>query len=232
MPSLRHSLALLVLTGILVISGFGEDVHLRVQITHETTAGEKSPNNANVVVWLTPIDEPASSTPMQHVRMVQKNKRFVPHQLVITKGTKVEFPNEDPFFHNVFSIYKGKRFDLGLYEAGGSRSVEFDRPGVSFIFCNIHPEMSGIIIVLDTPYFAESNSAGDVHIANVPPGRYRLDVWYERSSAEALARVSRVINVPLQHELGVLDVLEVVPANAPHKNKYGKDYDTNQPYKP
>lgn len=226
----RNFIALMLISGVFAISGFGEDIHLRVHIAHG--AGDKTQNDANVVVWLTPLDEPASVAPMLHVRLLQKNKRFIPHQLVITEGTEVEFPNEDPFFHNVFSIYKGKRFDLGLYEAGGSRSVKFDRPGVSFIFCNIHPEMSGIIMVLETPYFAESNGAGDVRLANVPAGRYRLQVWYERSSADALAKLSRVINVPQQHDLGTVDVPEVVPANVSHKNKYGKDYDTNQPYKP
>lgn len=218
--------------GILATPGFGEDFHLRVHVTHEASSGEKTTTDGNVVVWLTPLDASTDVTPMQHVRMVQKNKRFIPHQLVITKGTKVEFPNEDPFFHNVFSIYKGKRFDLGLYEAGGSRSVQFDRPGVSFIFCNIHPEMSGIVIVLETPYFGESNRTGDVNITDVPSGRYRLEVWYERSSAEALTKLSRTITVPMQHDFGVLEIPEVVPANIPHKNKYGKDYDTSQPYKP
>ncbi len=232
MPVLRKFIGVILFAGILASAGLGEDLHLRVKISHEESAGEKAANDANVVVWLTALDEPITVSPMQHVRMQQKRKRFVPHQVVITKGTKVEFPNDDPFFHNVFSIYNGKRFDLGLYEAGSSRSVQFDRPGVSFIFCNIHPEMSGIVMVVNTPYFGESNAAGEVTIRDVPAGRYRLEGWYERSSEEALRKITRVITIPLQHDLGTLEIPEVVPANLPHKNKYGKDYDTNQTYPP
>jgi hypothetical protein len=88
------------------------------------------------------------ASPAQTPRLVQKNKSFEPHILVIPAGSMVEFPNHDPFFHNVFSLFEGKRFDLGLYEAGTSRMVRFDRPGISYIFCNIHPEMSAVIITL------------------------------------------------------------------------------------
>jgi len=211
---------------------YAEDFHLSVHIRRESGSAAKSQGNAGVVVWLTPLDSTPTVAPLEHVRMVQKDKRFVPHQLVITRGTSVVFPNLDPFFHNVFSIYKGKRFDLGLYEAGSSRSVEFDRPGVSFIFCNIHPEMSGIILVLDTPYYAVSNEAGEVRIHDVPPGRYQLNFWYERSSSEDLHALQQKIAVPLQPGLGVVEVPEVIPESVPHKNKYGKDYDTSNPYKP
>jgi plastocyanin len=200
-----------------------------MRILHQT--GAKKDSNAHVVVWLTPLDRQVAVAPMQHVRLIQRDKRFIPHLIVITAGTKVEFPNEDPFFHNVFSLYKGKRFDLGLYEAGTSRSVEFDRPGVSFIFCNIHPEMSGLVLVLDTPYFAQSDKTGDITIRGVPPGKYRVEVWFERSSEEALNRLSRDISLPAQRELGTLDIPEVVPENVPHKNKYGNDYDQNELYK-
>lgn len=231
MPVLRNIVVIATLLARLSIGASGEDVHARIRIEHKSGPAEKTASNANVVVWLTPLDTPATAAPMQNVKLVQKNKRFVPHLLVITNGTRVEFPNEDPFFHNVFSIYKGKRFDLGLYEAGSSRSVVFDRPGVSFVFCNIHPAMSGVVMVLETPYFAQSNAAGQADIPNVPPGRYRLEVWYERSSEEALRQLSRVVEIPSQKDLGIIDVLEVVPVDVSHKNKYGKDYDANQPYK-
>lgn len=229
MPFLRRFATWALLALAPAVLARAEDVHAVVHVKHEAS---KIQNDGDVVVWLTPLGRTVSVEPMQNVRLVQKNKRFTPHLLVITKGTSVAFPNRDPFFHNVFSIYKGKRFDLGLYEAGTSRSVQFDRPGVSFIFCNIHPEMSGVVMVLSTPYYAVSNARGDVRIADVPPGRYRMNVWYERSSPEALQMLQRDITVPQQHEVGTLEVSEVVPENAPHKNKYGKDYDNNQPYKP
>jgi hypothetical protein len=208
------------------------DFHAKVTV-QRPPAGGKGAGNANIVVWLTPVGvSPPPPPPVLHPRLLQKNKRFEPHLLVIPTGTVVEFPNQDPFFHNVFSLYKGKRFDLGLYEAGGSRSVRFDRPGVSFIFCNIHPEMSAVVIVLETPYYGISNNAGEVHIRDVPPGRYRLDVWYERSSPEALNRLARQISIPGSGPAIVLEVPEVLPANVPHKNKYGQDYEKSSTYKP
>ena len=122
--------------------------------------------------------------------MVQRNKRFSPHVLVVQAGSMVQFPNEDPFFHNVFSLFAGKRFDLGLYEAGSSRSVRFDHPGASFLFCNIHPEMTAVIVVVPTPYYGLSDAAGRISIAGVPDGRYQLKVWHERSSPDDLKRLA------------------------------------------
>ena len=107
----------------------------RVAVDH----GGGKPDHSGVVLWLTAVGAPVVPPATGHFRLAQKNKQFEPHLLVIPVGSTVDFPNLDPFFHNVFSLYKGKRFDLGLYEAGSSRSVHFDRPGVSFIFCNIHP---------------------------------------------------------------------------------------------
>ncbi len=232
---MRRSLkpAVLALTlAILPASPFlAQDFHAKVTV-RRTPAGDKAAGNANVVAWLTPMGVSPPRPPVVHPRLVQKNKRFEPHLLVVPIGTVVEFPNQDPFFHNVFSLYKGKRFDLGLYEAGSSRSVRFDRPGVSFIFCNIHPEMSAVVVALGTPYYGISNNAGKVHIRNVPVGRYRLEVWYERSSPEALGRLARQISIPGDGPPTALEVPEVIAASVPHKNKYGADYDKSSTYKP
>jgi len=208
-----------------------QDFHAKVTV-ERSAAGDKAAGNANVVVWLTPVGSSPPRLPVVHPRLVQKNKRFEPHLLVVPVGTLVEFPNQDPFFHNVFSLYKGKRFDLGLYEAGSSRSVRFDRPGVSFIFCNIHPEMSAAVVALETAYYGISNNAGEVHIRDIPPGRYRLEVWYERSSPEALGRLARQISVPSEGPVTALEVPEVIAASVPHKNKYGADYDKSSGYQP
>jgi len=99
---------------------------------------------------------PVASARQPIYRLIQKDKMFTPHLLVVPIGSQVEFPNQDPFFHNVFSLFNGKRFDLGLYESGTSRSVRFDREGVSYIFCNIHPEMGAIVLALNTPYYGIS----------------------------------------------------------------------------
>src|SRR5256885_8877747 len=111
---------------------------------------------------------------MQRARLAQHNKSFEPHVVVVPVGSVVAFPNRDPWFHNVFSLFEGKRFDLGLYEAGTSRAVHFDRPGISYIFCNIHPQMSAVVVTLNTPYWTFSDRNGHVTIANVPVGRYAL----------------------------------------------------------
>src|SRR5690348_6773516 len=110
-------------------------------------APRKPADNSNAVVWLTPAAggaipaHGAESEPAHpKFRLLQRHKRFQPHVLVVPVGSVVDFPNLDPFFHNVFSLFEGKRFDLGLYEAGTTHSVKLDRPGVCYIFCNIHPE--------------------------------------------------------------------------------------------
>src|SRR5436309_5315864 len=151
----------------------------RVQI-----AGEKAPQSSHmeiVVVWLSPQDSrtPERPFPAGRLRLTQHHKSFEPHLLVVPVGAVVEFPNRDPFFHNVFSLFEGKRFDLGLYEAGTTRNVSFDRPGISFIFCNIHAEMSAIVVALDTPYYGISNVKGAAVIPQVRPGHYTLKAWAE-----------------------------------------------------
>ena len=212
------------------VRSLAEDFHTKVKVQH--AADDRSAGDSGVVVWLIPLDSGAPRLPVVHPRLVQKNKRFEPHLLVIPVGTSVDFPNEDPFFHNVFSLYKGKRFDLGLYEAGSSRTVRFDRPGVSFIFCNIHPEMSAAVVALETPYYGISNNAGELTIRDVPPGRYQLAVWYERSSPEALSHMAQHITVP-GAPVPALEIPEVTAAGVPHKNKYGQDYDkASGGYKP
>src|ERR1700753_2875850 len=126
------------------------DVTFRVSVTRGDTAKDKQPDASGAVVWLTPADQVSGYAPAKpgHYRLVQKDKHFTPHLLVIPTGSTVDFPNQDPFFHNVFSLFDGKRFDLGLYESGTSRGVHFNRDGVSYIFCNIHPEMSAIVVTL------------------------------------------------------------------------------------
>jgi plastocyanin len=185
---------------------------------------------SNVVVWLTPVGGSAGSapaTPPAHSapQIAQIDKSFDPHVLVIHVGTAVQFPNRDPFLHNVFSLFDGRRFDLGFYEAGSSKTVHFDRVGVSFLFCNIHPEMSAAVIAVDTPYFGLSNRAGRVSIPDVPDGRYQLKVWYERSLPEELKSVSRVVTISeAARSLETIKVIENANFSLQHKNKYGQEY--------
>lgn len=194
-------------------------------------------DDSNVVVWLTPLAgaagrhvESQMQPTHQRLRLVQKHKRFDPHLLVIPAGSIVDFPNLDPLFHNVFSLFEGKRFDLGLYEAGGTRAVHFDRPGICYIFCNIHSEMSAVVVVLTTPYYGISDRAGEITIPSVPPGRYQLQVWNERSLPEALKGLTREVTVTEDARfLGTLRLSEASDLRLAHKNKYGRDYETPTP---
>ncbi len=200
-----------------------------------TKNGHHLKDASKAVVWLTPIGT-TTETPRQKSaqipKLVQKNKSFHPSLLVIPVGGKVEFPNHDPFFHNVFSLFEGKRFDLGLYEGGTTRFVQFDKPGISFIFCNIHAQMSAVVIALATPYYAISDARGDVSIPNVPPGRYTLEVFHSAVAPDILHALNREITVaPGDTSLGSFTLAES-DVMAAHKNKYGRDYDRPEPDSP
>ncbi len=163
---------------------------------------------------------------------MQKNKSFDPHLLVVPVGSVVAFPNHDPFFHNVFSLFEGKRFDLGLYEAGSTRDVHFDKPGIAYIFCNIHPEMSAVVVALDTPYYGISDARGQIIITAVPPGKYMLRVWHESALPDTLKAMTREVTISANSStLGVLRLAEGdLPAG--HKNLYGLEYDSPAPDSP
>ena len=139
---------------------------------------------SGVVLSLQPVNQ-NTSVADKHVTMLQKDKMFTPHILPIVAGTTIDFPNADPIFHNAFSSYSGQIFDVGLYPPGTSKSVRFQRPGIVRVFCNIHPAMSAIILVLSTPYFAVTPHDGAFHL-DVPPGSYDLNVFHERATEQAL----------------------------------------------
>ena len=177
------------------------------------------------VLWLEPLSEKPVfwPTPVQHAyQLVQKDKMFEPHLLVIPAGSFVSFPNRDPFFHNVFSLFEGKRFDLGLYEAGSTREVRFSNPGISYVFCNIHPTMSAVVIALTTPWFAIADAEGSFSV-QAPEGSYAMHVWVEGAAQSELDRLTRVVHIDAAHtDLGKI----VVSASSglAHTNKFGQPY--------
>ena len=184
--------------------------------------------SADVVVWLSSVNGKDTVAPGPIAQLLQKDKRFTPHMLAVPVGTSIEFPNQDPFFHDVFSIYHGKPFDLGLYESGAVRKVRFSQPGISYIFCNIHPDMSAVVIALSTAHFTVTARDGSFRIPNVSPGRYRLRIWYEMASDAELSSLSREIEVTSGES--AIDTLTIHATNAPreHLNKYGEAYPLNQ----
>ena len=202
------------------------------QVTIADASGAKrASRDVSVVFWLTPLvgEDQASARAdgkLPHPALVQKNKVFTPHVLAVQVGAQVDFPNRDPFFHNVFSLFDGQRFDLGLYEAGSTRGIRFNRAGICYIFCNIHPQMSAVVVVVDTPYFAVSDSQGEVVVPNVPPGPYQLHLWEEHCATNTLDALSRQITLSENAtSLGNIHIQETDQPVSTHLNKYGKPYD-------
>jgi plastocyanin len=136
----------------------------------------------NIVIFLesapTMPENPAGD---QVLQIAQLGETFIPHVLPVMKGSTVEFPNQDPIFHNVFSLSGTKSFDLGRFPKGESRSVTFEEPGVVPVFCHLHSDMSAIVMVLDNPFFAVPGPDGRYEIRNIPAGNYTLVAWHERS---------------------------------------------------
>jgi plastocyanin len=132
------------------------------------------------VVYLEEAPRPAfdEREPVR-VSMDQRNERFVPHLLAVMVGTVVDFPNSDLTYHNVFSLSRAKRFDLGRYAAGKSKSVRMDRPGVVRVFCDIHSHMNAFVLVFAHPFFDVTEVDGRYELPNVPPGTYSVIGWYE-----------------------------------------------------
>jgi plastocyanin len=205
----------------------------RVELTKN---GRPLKDSSQAVVWLSPISGPPAELPPQKPseipRLIQKDKSFHPSLVVIPVGGKVEFPNHDPFFHNVFSLFEGKRFDLGLYEGGTTRFVQFDKPGISYIFCNIHAQMSAVIVALNTRYYAISDSRGEVRMPEVAPGRYELQIFHSSVAPEQLHSLTHEITIaPGDNSIGTFTLPESGLELA-HKNKYDRDYDPPNPDNP
>lgn len=143
-------------------------------------AAPAPPAMRSVVVYVTGVKPETPPEPMV-ARIVQRDEQFHPPVTVITAGSTVEFPNEDPFFHNVFSLSRaGPSFDLGRYRSGESRSRRFMRPGIIKVFCDIHSHMNALIVVLDHPWFAIPSNDGTFTIADVPEGERKVVAWHER----------------------------------------------------
>jgi len=204
------------------------DVTAEVTLLEGNSAHAK--DASQVVVWLVASGGTTDSLanrllPRAHYRMLQHGKTFEPKLLVVPLGGVVDFPNLDPWFHNVFSLYQGKRFDLGLYQAGAEKAVTFDRPGPSFLFCNIHPQMTAVILTVNSDLFGISNKAGHVLIPHVPAGQYAVHVWYENAASESTDTLPRGIVIgPGENVLPPISVL-VARHDSSHKDKYGHDYD-------
>ena len=179
------------MAGIARISSRLNASRMRVRVYTEPgdpgAAPAPAPGNpfANVVLYLEQAAglseaSPSTSSEVSTPAMRQQAERFTPHVLAVTTGTTIAFPNDDPIYHNVFSLSRAKTFDLGRYPKGESKSLRFDRAGVVQVFCHIHADMNGYILVLPSRYFVTPDSSGRFGIEGIPPGSYDLVAWHER----------------------------------------------------
>ena len=193
----------------------------------DNEAHRDAKDGSGVVVWLEPLNTSSAvlARDTSRKRMLQKNKTFLPHVLAVEVGTTVDFPNDDPIFHNAFSNYNGQIFDVALYPPGSSRSVTFRRVGVVRVFCNIHSTMSAVIVVVNTSLFAVTGKDGSFEIEGVPKGDYRVSFYYERATDATLAGLSKEIPVRDDvQQLAATSISESGYLPIPHLNKYGKPY--------
>ena len=173
---------------------------------------------ATAVVYAEPMDVAAPRRPGRFT-LRQKNKTFQPSVIAIPVGSTVEFPNDDLIFHNVFSLAAPQPFDLGLYRAGASRSRTFTTAAAYRVFCNIHPQMTALIVVVPTPYVTLAGPDGR-YTLDLPPGRYRVTALSNRARA-VTAEITSLAGAAAAPDL-TLDESSFVSAT--HKNKHGQDY--------
>jgi plastocyanin len=184
---------------------------------------KQSPDLSDAVVYLEAPAAPATAAKPVTVDIAITDKAYAPHVVVVPLGSTVQFPNHDPFNHNVFSVSAPNSFDLGLYGRGEAKSHTFDHPGLVRVYCNVHPRMVAYVLVMENRYYAQPASDGSFTIDNVPAGRYRLHVWHERIPSEVVRDVA----------VGGAQPELQITLNAqgykwqPHRNKYGRDYPTN-----
>ena len=194
-------------------------------LSFEARRGQQ-PEPSEAVVWLEPLRGPVPVTPVE-LRMVTRSKVLVPHVMAVPVGSTVRFPNDDPITHNLFSVSPSNPFDLGLYRRGEGKAERFDKPGVVNVYCNVHPNMSAVLVVLDSPYWAHPRRDGSWSI-EAPPGKYRLHVWHEQGGA-AESSVQIGANGRSTGETSFrLDSRR--HRASPHMNKHGKPYSRVRDY--
>ena len=188
------------------------------RVTMLERADQPADDVGSAVIWLS--GPPANPRPPVTMDIGNSDKAFSPHVLVVPVGSTVTFSNYDPFNHNVFSLSEENPFDLGLYGRGEVRSVRFERPGLVRVYCNVHAQMSALVLVRDTPWYTQPTSDGSFTLGAVPPGSYTLHGWHERAP-----EVTRPLEVPAE---GVARLALELDARGfrfePHLNKHGQPY--------
>jgi plastocyanin len=185
---------------------------------------KKKEDLSSAVIYLDQVGS-AASTPAQTNKdfsMSTKNKQLSPKAMAVPVGAKITFPNYDPIFHNLFSVSAPNEFDLGLYKGGASKTHSFAKPGIVRVFCNVHPQMSATIVVANSSYFTTADKSGKFSLGDIPSGNYILKAYSEEGQTEQKVQVGET---PLKV------VLSIDGRNfkkVKHKNKFGKDYTTDE----
>jgi plastocyanin len=185
---------------------------------------KKKTDLSTVIIYLDPVSQ--SSIPEQALKktfsMATKNKQFSPRALAIPVGAKVQFPNLDSIFHNIFSVSSPNQFDLGLYKGGANKTQSFQQPGVVKVFCNVHPQMSATLVVSPSAYYTVADQTGVFKLGDVPNGSFQLRAYAEEGQ---MSEKIDVADKPLQVKL-TIDGRSFKKLR--HKNKFGKDYSSGE----
>lgn len=189
------------------------------QVSITERPGARTDDLSNVVVYLEPSGTSAQVRAATGVVTLQ-GRQFAPRVRVVTVGSTLQFANQDPFNHNVFSKAAQGPFDTQSYKRGVTRANIFRGAGVYPIYCNVHPRMTGYVIAVNTPYHAQAGADGRFLVPDVPPGRYRISVWHDR--APTLTADVTVDATGLQGLRYVLDARNY--SRIQHKNKFGRPY--------
>jgi plastocyanin len=205
------------LAGIAPVAGAQGAVSGRVSIQEKP--GEATKDFDATVIYLKPKGSPVHFAESK-AQMAMSGRQFTPRVRVITTGSTIEYANQDPFSHNIFSTAPGAAFDLGTYGNGVAKSTVFKKPGAYPVYCNIHAQMTSYVVVVSTPYFTQAGADARWKIASVPAGKWELHVWHER--APEVVQDIEVSAAGLQNADVTLDARGF--KQVAHKDKLGKDY--------
>ena len=189
-------------------------------VTLKDRGGKDKPDRSAVVVYIEQLPNKKFAALKKVRQMAQRDKSFAPAVVAITRGSTVDFPNEDKFFHNVFSLSEGNTFDLGLYRAGESKSVTFEKTGVVDVYCNIHPNMWAQILVLDNPFFTTAAKDGSFELAKLPPGTYTVAAWVSGGDP-----VRQQVKIEPGKRADVSLAVREGVSSKPHLNKFNQPYE-------
>ena len=217
----------LLVTGVCALLSTGLNASVVTgKVTFLTKRGQKPVVN-ETLVWLEPMGK-APRRPLQTFTMTTRSKAFLPHVIAVPAGSTVSFPNEDPIAHNLFSLTPGNSFDLGLYRRGAGKAHKFAAPGVVNVYCNVHPNMSAVVHVMETPYYGFADAKGNYSF-DVPAGRYRVTAWNEQGGSSAPSE----IEVKDHGQVAGVTQLMIDGRNfrlVQHTNKFGQKYKAPKEY--